>query len=250
MGAQADLGRGRAAPASPRRPVGRDELLDDRGLRAVAEDDQGASDQGPRCPERPAEHDGPVDADAGRHVDDHPGVQAARESCAELLVRGEQRRAVQELAGERLVGPEELGQRHEADAGARAASASDTGRRRRPRELDASGDLRREPRRRRWRPSSGTARPRRATRRAGPRTACRAGCSRPAAPRRRRARRGGRRAARRARRRASAMRVDEGAVDERERQLRGPAGRAPGARRAGDDGSATSVIRGTPPSPA
>ena len=97
--------------------VGFDELLDDRRLGTVVEDDQRAADQRASRTDRPAEDDRALDADAGRDVDDDPLRPRGARQLGELLVGGQDRAAVEQPAGERLVRAHELGERQHPDAG-------------------------------------------------------------------------------------------------------------------------------------
>ena len=93
-------GRQERLGSGPGRVV-RDQLLDDRGLGPVLEDDQRPADQGARGAERPAQHDRPLDADAGRDVHDDPGRPRGPRELGELLVDGQERRALEQRARER-----------------------------------------------------------------------------------------------------------------------------------------------------
>ncbi len=93
------------------------QLLDDRRLGAVAQDDQRARDEGSRRPERPAQDDRALDAHAVGHMDDDPLRPGRAGELAQLLVGGDEPAAQEQLAGERLVGPDQLGERQQADAG-------------------------------------------------------------------------------------------------------------------------------------
>ena len=229
--------------------VGLDELLDHRRLGALVEDDERAPDERPRGPDGPAEHDRPLHADAGRDVDDDALRPGGARQLGELLVGGQDRAAVEQRAGERLVRAHQLGERQHPDAGGPDVLVERDGRDALLAELEQGGDVGRQRRRspgRSRRPRCTARRPR-SGRPGGPGTACTGGCSRPAAPRTARAPRAGRRAASA----GSSRSATSASTNARSRKATGRSvGERRGARagRGRDDGSATSVIRATPPS--
>ena len=142
MGAQPDLGR-RGQQGLGARPdvVGRDELLDHRCLRAVPQNDQRPADEGPRCPEHPAQHDGLLETDARGDVDDDPMGPRSAGELGELLAHGDGAR-LEELTGERRVIGDQVAQRLQPDAGrAGRLAESQRGDAILP-DLDQPGDLR------------------------------------------------------------------------------------------------------------
>ena len=179
------------------------------------------------------------------------GPGRARE-LGELLLAGQQRRPVEQRAGERLVRGDQLGQRQDADAGGARRPRPRTGR---PGPSSSSSSRpATSPRRRRLpaaprRTGAGPAAP---SPRRGAQVDVRrvqAVRTRPAAPRTRSS------AARRSSRSQAGSRARVGDAPRRARGRGTRTGRSVGDRRAGragraaaDDGSATSVIRATPPS--
>ena len=122
VGAQVDLGRGGEQRLAAGHDAGRrDELLDQRGLRAVTElDDRARVERPSRRADGPADHDGLGHDDARGHADDGALVPGGEAELREPVVGGRARRVDEQAAGGVGVAGDQAGEGLDGDAGARA----------------------------------------------------------------------------------------------------------------------------------